>query len=282
MNNSITDRLRRNVTHFLIKISHPFFLFFFRIFSSVQDASSQKFTTLTKELYDAGNRHCPIRGLSGALPELHIDGFDDEQVWQQLELHNEAAFRILMKTTAKLLSAKGNKMSFKQVAQSETAAEEEDEPGPDGSEEDKDSVASDLSFQIPADSDDEDEEGDDSEDDFDDLKLDEYRVLEEEDGKKKKATKKGDEGPSYKKTEVDDQFFKLREMEDFLQKEESKKEKGDDDDNDEDDIDLFDGLSSDDEQVSNREKNRQLVTVLWCARRFDCDVCVFFFALSTG
>nr|CAG4634917.1 EOG090X09DZ [Alona affinis] len=216
-------------------------------FLSVQDVSSQKFTKVTKELYDTGNRHCPIKGLSGALPELYTDGFDDEQVWQQLELHNESAFRILMKNTAKLLSAKGNKLSFKQVDHSDRAKEEEEtEPMDDGEVEEKDddgSVASDLSFQIPADSDDEDEDESD-EDDFDDLKFDEYKVLEDESEEKGKKSK--NQLPSYKKTEVDDQFFKLREMEDFLQKEEGKK--GDGEDNDEEDgIDLFDEIPSEDD-----------------------------------
>ena len=223
----------------------------------MQDASSRKFTSVTKELYDTGNRHCPIQGLSGALPELYTEGFDDEQVWQQLELHNESAFRILMKNTAKLLSVKGNRLSFKQTDQSDDAAvneQEEDEQASDGEEkDDDDSVASDLSFQIPADSDDEDESDDD--DDFDDLNFDEYKVLDEDGGEKGKKTQK--DVPKFKKTEVDDQFFKLREMEAFLQKEESKKKDdtgdNDDDDDDEDSVDLFDEIpSEDEEQVTTR------------------------------
>ncbi len=216
---------------------------------SIQDDLNIKFKNITKQLYDFGNQYCPIQGLSGGLPELHTAEFDEEQIWQQLELHNEAAFRILMKSTAKLLSVKGQKLTFQTTDTSaQHEADDNDVPEEDEEDKDDDSVASDLSFQMPADSEDEDES---DPDEFGELEFDEYRVLEDDkdDDKSDKKKKNQQQPKAYKKTEVDDQFFKLREMEDFLQKEET--EKPEDEDKDDDSIDFFEGVpSEDDEEVS--------------------------------
>nr|CAG4641854.1 EOG090X09DZ [Eurycercus lamellatus] len=203
-------------------------------FLSLQYESNHTFKNITKEIYDFGNEHCPIQGLSGGLPQLYIQGFDEEQIWQQLELQNESAFHILMKNTAKLLSFKGKKLSFHKF---DTGLVQEQEPNEEKDE--SESVASDLSFQIPTDSDDVE---DSDQDNFDELNFDEYKVLDEENGQRPDKT--GSKQPKYKKTEVDDQFFKLREMEDFLQREENQKLEVDD----EESVDLFDNIPSEDEE----------------------------------
>ena len=73
---------------------------------------------------------------------------------------------------------------------------------------------------------------------------------------------KHDEKPTKnkRKTEVDDKFFKLADMEDFLISEDAKEErrhanevkksKDRDDDSDEDDIDMFDALPDSDQEAS--------------------------------
>ena len=48
-----------------------------------------------------------------SLPELTVDGFDDEQIWQQIELENEDGIQALLSKSASLLSRKG-KCSFSQ------------------------------------------------------------------------------------------------------------------------------------------------------------------------
>nr|CAG4651140.1 EOG090X09DZ [Simocephalus serrulatus]SVE94357.1 EOG090X09DZ [Simocephalus serrulatus] len=214
-------------------------------FLSAQAAANSKFRAITKDLFDSVNGNFALPGLTGSLPELYTEGFDEEQIWQQLELHNEPSFKILMKNVAKLLTGKDKKLSFYKV---EVQADEEEEDVQNGKEheeeEDKDSVTSDLSFELPADT--EDENSSDL-DETADLKLDEYRVLDEE--REERPNRKRDQPiGKIRKTEVDDQFFKVGEMEKFLEKEEAEKPKVIDDDDDEEDIDFFEDIPSEDEE----------------------------------
>lgn len=214
-------------------------------FVSVQAAANSKFRAITKDLFDSVNGNFALPGLTGSLPQLYTEGFDEEQIWQQLELHNEPSFKILMKNVAKLLTGKDKKLSFYKV---EVQADEEEEDVQNGKEheeeEDKDSVTSDLSFELPADS--EDENSSDL-DETADLKLDEYRVLDEE--REERPNRKRDQPiGKIRKTEVDDQFFKVGEMEKFLEKEEAEKPKVIDDDDEEEDIDFFEDIPSEDEE----------------------------------
>lgn len=215
-------------------------------FLSVQTAANTKFKTITKDLYNFVNRNFTLQGLTRSLPELYIDGFDEEQIWQQLELHNEPCFNILVKNVAKLLSGKDKKLTFYKVEVQADEAEEEEENVKEN-EQDKDSVASDLSFELPADSDnDESGHDDDSDlDETDDLKFDEYKMLDEEREERPKKNKEQSMG-KIRKTEVDDEFFKVGEMEKFLEKEEAEKPSVNDDDAES--IDYFEDVLSDDEE----------------------------------
>nr|SVE75245.1 EOG090X09DZ [Daphnia dolichocephala] len=212
-------------------------------FLSVQDAANTKFKAITKDLYDSVNRDFNLPGLTGSLPELYTEGFDEEQIWQQLELHNEPCFKILMKNVAKLLSGKDKKLTFHKVEVQPDTEEvvENDEDDAVDNEEDKDSVTSNLSFRLPDDTDDED---DSNLDETDDLKFDEYKMLDEEREEKPKKNREQSFG-KIRKTEVDDEFFKVGEMEKFLEKEEAEKPAVDDD---ADSIDYFEDVLSDDEE----------------------------------
>nr|SVE70542.1 EOG090X09DZ [Daphnia similis]SVE71167.1 EOG090X09DZ [Daphnia similis]SVE72425.1 EOG090X09DZ [Daphnia similis] len=214
-------------------------------FLSVQTAANTKFKAITKDLYDSVNRNFALQGLTRSLPELYIDGFDEEQIWQQLELHNEPCFNILVKNVAKLLSGKDKKLTFYKVEVQADDAEEEENVKEN--EQDKDSVASDLSFELPADSDN-DESGHDDDSDLDetgDLKFDEYKMLDEEREERPKKNKEQSMG-KIRQTEVDDEFFKVGEMEKFLEKEEAEKPSVDDDDAES--IDYFEDVLSDDDE----------------------------------
>nr|SVE91257.1 EOG090X09DZ [Daphnia sinensis] len=216
-------------------------------FLSVQTAANTKFKAITKDLYDSVNRNFTLQGLTRSLPQLYIDGFDEEQIWQQLELHNEPCFNILVKNVAKLLSGKDKKLTFYKVEVQANEVEEEENEKENENEEDKDSVASDLSFKLPDDSDnDESGHDDDSDlDETDDLKFDEYKMLDEEREERPKKNKEQSMG-KIRKTEVDDEFFKVGEMEKFLEKEEAEKPSADDDDAES--IDYFEDVLSDDEE----------------------------------
>nr|CAG4637173.1 EOG090X09DZ [Ceriodaphnia reticulata]SVE73056.1 EOG090X09DZ [Ceriodaphnia reticulata] len=213
-------------------------------FLSVQADTNTKFKAITKDLFDSLNRNHALPGLKGSLPELYTEGFDEEQIWQQLELHNEPSFKILMKNVAKLLTGKDKKLTFYKV-EVQVDEDEENGEGEEEDEQDKDSVATDLSFELPGDT---DEEKDDSDlDETDDLKFDEYKVLDEE--REERPNRKRDQSMGkIRKTEVDDQFFKVGEMEKFLEKEEAEKPKHKDDDDDEESVDFFEDIGSDDEE----------------------------------
>nr|SVE86871.1 EOG090X09DZ [Daphnia similis] len=216
-------------------------------FLSVQTAANTKFKAITKDLYDSVNRNFTLQGLTRSLPQLYIDGFDEEQIWQQLELHNEPCFNILVKNVAKLLSGKDKKLTFYKVEVQANEVEEEENEKENENEEDKDSFASDLSFKLPTDSDnDESGHDDDSDlDETDDLKFDEYKMLDEEREERPKKNKEQSMG-KIRKTEVDDEFFKVGEMEKFLEKEEAEKPSAGDDDAES--IDFFEDVLSDDEE----------------------------------
>lgn len=68
---------------------------------------------MTKGLYDSGHSSL-IKTHSSVetLPELIVKDFDDEQIWQQIELENEGSLESLLAQSAKLLSSKSS-CSFK-------------------------------------------------------------------------------------------------------------------------------------------------------------------------
>ena len=161
-----------------------------------------------------------------------------------------------MRNISKLVQ-KGSELSFR-VAEPVVGRDREDEaeePGDNGEDDpSKDDISSDSSLELPDNLDDDEESDiDDSDvDETDELRFDEFKVLDDDLGDKPdKRTKKPIR--NHPKTQVDDQFFKLREMEEFLQREEQQEGKlkpeteEKDEDEEEDAIDLFENVNSDDE-----------------------------------
>uniref|UniRef100_A0A8C1XWP0 U3 small nucleolar ribonucleoprotein protein MPP10 n=1 Tax=Cyprinus carpio TaxID=7962 RepID=A0A8C1XWP0_CYPCA len=60
------------------------------LFLSVQDALATDFRSLTKTLYDLHKAHEPADCKGSPLEQLVIENFDEEQIWQELELQNDA------------------------------------------------------------------------------------------------------------------------------------------------------------------------------------------------
>ena len=152
-----------------------------------------------------------------------------------------------MKNVAQLLT-KGKKLSLR-VTQIQEEEKEELENEEDEDMEDGDSVSSGSSFEIPKVDDDDQEDSDI--DETHELKFDEFDVL-DDNYNEKKAKKDGNKkmepsGKNHQKTPVDDQFFKLREMEEFLLKEEQLEGKSAPDD---DEVDYFEDVPSEEEDVS--------------------------------
>ena len=74
------------------------------IFSCDQTVAS-RLEKWTKNIYDVTKVY-DKQQTDDALPELIVDGFDDEQVWQELELQNDATVDGLLKKVAHLVTAK--------------------------------------------------------------------------------------------------------------------------------------------------------------------------------
>lgn len=152
---------------------------------------------------------------SKALPKLIVNGMDDESIWQQMEIQNEESFQSNIKNVSKFLAASTDK--FKLNLSDMLESEEELEEGEQSSLDEED-VADDKSEESKiSEHDDEDENSEDEN-------------ASETPAKQKK---------NYRKSIVDDQFFKLGEMENFLQREDQLAMNPELEDEDIEEIDMF-------------------------------------------
>lgn len=69
-------------------------------YSSVQTNITEETTNLLKQLYDT-TKSVEKKTDDDALPELIVKDFDEEQIWQELELQNSARFKLLANTIQK-------------------------------------------------------------------------------------------------------------------------------------------------------------------------------------
>lgn len=131
---------------------------------------------------------------SKALPKLMTKGMDDESIWQQLELLNEEKFQANLKTASRFLAVNSDKFKLDlgdlESSDDEVNSDQEDEQEPEN---DEDIEGSDENSEMGLN---EEEESEDDESDSNENQL--------------SPMKKG------KKSIVDDEFFKLYEMEEFL------------------------------------------------------------------
>ncbi|XP_067390828.1 U3 small nucleolar ribonucleoprotein protein MPP10 [Emydura macquarii macquarii] len=219
-------------------------------FLSVQDVLAADFSSLTKTLYDLHKALGTKLVRGSPLKELVIENFDEEQIWQQVELQNNAVLDYFKKAVARDVKDKDlyllpvqEEDDFEAEANSEKQLEQEDsmeaesahtEDEDESEAEERQSKSRARKRQICSD--------EDSDVDFD---VDE---LEQQIQKLKKTTLK----KSREKSIVDDKFFRLAEMEAFLEdvEKEERMEKDEDDE-----IDYFeDILSDEDEEGSEKDK----------------------------
>ncbi|XP_064778987.1 U3 small nucleolar ribonucleoprotein protein MPP10-like [Oncorhynchus masou masou] len=241
-----------------IKTAHP------EHFLSLQGAVATDFTYLTKTLYDLHKTHEPAGSKGSPLDQLVVENFDEEQIWQELELQNTAVLKHF--ETAVSQAALDTALSI--LFDEEDADEEPDE----GVEQDGEDIEEEM-----RDGDLEDDgqgeeppmlktamdalRGDNTDEDSDvDFDVD---ALEKQ-AKQKKCSAARESKPLGPPSEVDDRFFKLSEMESFLDdmdRREGKEGDGDVDyfqdlpsGDEDDDVDLFS------EDVSSK-KNKKTSTL---------------------
>ncbi|XP_015742931.1 U3 small nucleolar ribonucleoprotein protein MPP10 [Python bivittatus] len=220
--------------------------------SSVQDGLAADFVALTKTLYDF---HHALRGepMAGSpLKELVIENFDEEQIWQQLELQNRAVLGPLKKAVTRNVADEGKGL----LSLLPDAGEDESGPG-DGEE------GTDVEDQAEEESSDcSEEEGEPGRkrggfgaaknstfsDEDSDLDFD-IDKLEQQTQKSKSVMKKMGE-----ESLVDDRFFKLSEMEAALEAEEKEGNR----DSDSDGIDYFEEILSEEEEFGAMKKKKAI------------------------
>ncbi|OXB55447.1 hypothetical protein ASZ78_009204 [Callipepla squamata] len=219
-------------------------------FLSVQDELAADFRTLTKTLYDLNKSlgSSVVRG--SPLKELVIENFDEEQIWQQLELQNNAVLDVFRKSVAQCTNDKDLYLVSDQEddgsdAEAGSDSEVEDMIEAEAEQEnayakhkteakEKQSKCRESVIEKYSD--------EDSDIDFD------IEVLEQQTKTAKKTAVK----KTGRKSIVDDKFFKLAEMEAFLEHVEKENgERGEEEE--EDDIDYFEDVISDDEEEEFEE-----------------------------
>ncbi|XP_025009776.1 U3 small nucleolar ribonucleoprotein protein MPP10 isoform X2 [Gallus gallus] len=231
-------------------INHGLYKGWKRHLLSVQDELAADFRTLTKTLYDLNKAlgSSVVRG--SPLKELVIENFDEEQIWQQLELQNNAVLDVFKKSVAQCTNDKdlclisdqeddssdAEAISDSEVGDTIEAETEQDNAYTKHKTEAKEKKSKPRETVIEEYSD------EDSDVDFD------IEALEQETKTAKKTAVKN----TGRKSVVDDKFFKLAEMEAFL--EHMEKENGErEEEEEEDDIDYFEDIISEDEEEEFEE-----------------------------
>uniref|UniRef100_A0A8C5TTS3 U3 small nucleolar ribonucleoprotein protein MPP10 n=1 Tax=Malurus cyaneus samueli TaxID=2593467 RepID=A0A8C5TTS3_9PASS len=217
-------------------------------FLSVQDGLAADFRAMTKTLYDLNKGSNIVRG--SPLKELVIENFDEEQIWQQLELQNNAVLDFFKKSIARdaededlcLLSDQEENGS-----DAETSSDKELEDNIMEAETERKNVYTKDKEKTKAkekqsklrESIEQEYSDEDSDIDFDITALEQQAKTAKETTLKKRG----------RKSVVDDKFFKLADMEAFLEhaEKEGKEEEEDDD------INYFEDIISDDEEEDSEE-----------------------------
>ncbi|GAB1610766.1 U3 small nucleolar ribonucleoprotein protein MPP10-like [Argonauta hians] len=270
-------------------------------FLDTHKKNTQRLKKSTKVLYDLAFEKLPVKK---AVSELIVDNFDNEQIWEELELYNGAVISEFITDLSHLIAGK-DRISFKTTTSlsSHQDQDADDDDGDGGSNDGEENSQSGVLGVDGINDDDNDDDNNDEESDeeLQQIKshLKEYEKLsgtqpgaesdfsvdsdegdpndlalefqqdpaDDNDGNNSKTQneKGGGEGEEElggkkkkkskpKASVVDDKFFKLSEMEAFLEQQEALEAKrlkhGDDFEEDiaeEDDIDVFKDIESDDE-----------------------------------
>uniref|UniRef100_A0A8C4I2D1 U3 small nucleolar ribonucleoprotein protein MPP10 n=1 Tax=Dicentrarchus labrax TaxID=13489 RepID=A0A8C4I2D1_DICLA len=217
-------------------------------FLSLQDGVAADFTSLTKTLYDLHKAQEPADFKGSPLAQLVVENFDEEQIWQELELQNNAVLKHFKNATDEALSDATLMLLVEEEEEEEEEEVETDGESVDEEEDEEQPPGQSKKMAAKA----EDYTDEDSDLDFD------VDALEKREKQKKEIGRKGSK-TKVVPSEVDDKFFKLSEMESFLDdmdKREGKEE-------DEDALDYFQDLPSDEdddldlEQILSTKKQKK-------------------------
>ncbi|XP_070757999.1 U3 small nucleolar ribonucleoprotein protein MPP10 isoform X2 [Enoplosus armatus] len=211
-------------------------------FLSLQDGVAADFTSLTKALYDLHKAQEPADFKGSPLAQLVVENFDEEQIWQELELQNNAVLNHFKNASEKALSDETLTLL---VEEEENSDEEEVETDDENVvDEEEEPLRQSKKKAVEAEDGAEDYTDEDSDLDFD------VDALEKREKQKKEIGRKGTQTKGVP-SEVDDKFFKLSEMESFLDDMDKREGK---DDEDKDGVDYFQDLPSDEDDDLDLEQ----------------------------
>ncbi|KAL4123427.1 hypothetical protein QTP88_015605 [Uroleucon formosanum] len=198
----------------------------------VQTNVAEETTNLLKQLYDTTKsietKNDDIN--DDALPELIVKDFDEEQIWQELELQNSARLKLLETTIQGFTRSEliyfdeSNSTYIKKKLKGSKSIKEK------------------TKIKNFKDSDNDDE----GEDDVDYVESEDEDNISDSGEADSLNTKK-----KFKKSIVDDEFFKLSEMENFLLSEEKLETTKDQSKSLSSDVDMFQDLKSENEEEDN-------------------------------
>jgi len=233
---------------------------------------------LTKIVYDV-SKLVEVESSKLTMPELIIDNFDCEQVWAGVQMQNqqkvdkfETKFMLVNPSELSKYSLLLGKPK-KDLPVAEEESEDDDEMnGFDNDVELENIVNAVEDDEDPRNGDEEEEESPDPNDEEDDLLNDpDFQNMSDSDGddlplfgnlsdeeldeEGEGTFKERERSGGGRKTEVDDQFFKLSDMEKFLDIEDKKEMNKDkeNDSEDEDQIDMFDEIPDKEEAIMYKE-----------------------------
>nr|XP_057933025.1 U3 small nucleolar ribonucleoprotein protein MPP10 [Doryrhamphus excisus] len=215
-------------------------------FLSLQDAAASDLISLTKTLYDLLKAQEPAEYHGSPLVELVVKNLDEEQIWQELELQNSAVLKHFKNAVDEVLCDETLSVLEEEMEEEDGEDDEDDDDDDEGGldahmdeteEEEEEEEPKKKSRQKLPNRSAEDDTDEDSDLDFD------VDALEKREKQKRESADKRSKRPGLP-SEVDDKFFKLSEMESFLDdmdKQEGKQHQ------DENDVDYFRDVPSDED-----------------------------------
>lgn len=201
------------------------------------------FTFLTKTLYDLHKAQEPAGVKGSPLVQLVVENFDEEQIWQELELQNSAALKYFENVVTEAVSDDTLMVlaDDEEEEEGENIEEQEDETGDENVDEEEEEEPPRQTKKM---AEEENYTDDDSDVDFD------VNALEKREEQKRRDIRMKGSKNKIIPSEVDDRFFKLSEMESFLDDMDKREGK----ENDEDNVDYFLDLPSDEDDDLELEK----------------------------
>ncbi|KAF9896884.1 u3 small nucleolar ribonucleoprotein MPP10, partial [Lobosporangium transversale] len=247
----------------LLKSFHDQVLARPEVFLTKSETSAEQAKAITKYLYDLGKstESGSLKKHGSMLEELFIDGFDNDQIWEEIHMQNTPFLSYLKLELKNLKSNKSGTPSSKAAASDDDEDENKGEEGKHG--QDHDQAEDDDEAEMNLGLDDEDMgvdiadtdhmegfSGEDDAENFDDMEPEDYqeRGEDEDDDDDEEEEEEEEEDlddldlPVKKRTktsEVDDDFFNLEEFNALTEKQEQDELEDKEPEDDDEEIDYF-------------------------------------------